>query len=303
MRCVICLPSTCVASDGLSGGWKGCGRMKSNLIEQVKTCGGKYAIALSANANKGKTAILKMFADTFRSDAAVAVLDMKPMGNNKDEMWCFLQDGVTIGIATGGDDADMIDKAFDFFKANGCNLVFCATRYNSDEPSWMEFLSRCGADGYSHDWQGVDSYSPETLDVMHLDIAKNVLREMLGVDKPDMRMSKATGENIGDKVMDFAKVLNDASKNGCVNSFTVTETRYRTDASTKETSKEKEVKYEVKCRDQWGRKEIVESVVGVMPYIAVIAISSILLCFLLREPKTNVVHNITTTFKTSVDQQ
>ena len=294
MRCVICLPSTCVASDGLSGGWKGCGRMKSNLIEQVKTCGGKYAIALSANANKGKTAILKIFADTFRRDAAVAMLDMKPMGNNKDEMWCFLQDGVKIGIATGGDDPDMIDTAFDFFKTNGCDLVFCATRYYSNAPSWLRFVDRCTTDGYVYDWQGVSAYSPETLDAMHLDIAKNVLRKMLGVDKANRCVSKAIGD-VGDKVIGFAKTLNE--KDGWVNSLTMTETKYRTDASTKEISKESEIKYEVKCRERWTWRELFATV----PYITVMVISIGMMVALSRGCTSDSACNISTTINAVVD--
>ena len=153
--------------------------MKSNLIQQVKTSGGKYAIALSANANRGKTTILKMFADSFRRNDLAVMVDMESMGNRKDEMWCFDLDGVKIGIATGGDDASMIDKAFDFFVKNECEIVFCATRYYSNSPSWGKFVDRCTRDGYNQDWQGVDAYSLAILEKMHLDIAENVLRKML----------------------------------------------------------------------------------------------------------------------------
>ena len=153
--------------------------MKSNLIQQVKANGCKYAIALSANANRGKTSILKMFVDFFRRDDSEVMLDMEPMGNNKDEMWCFELDGVKIGIATGGDDASMVDKAFDFFVKNECKIVFCATRYYSNSPSWSRFVYRCANDGYNQDWQGVDAYSIAILEKMHLDIAENVLRNML----------------------------------------------------------------------------------------------------------------------------
>ena len=90
---------------------------KQGLIGQVKKdATKKIAIALSANKDHGKTSILKALADIFRARKGVSLVDMQPMGTDVDEMWCFDIDGVHIGIATGGDDANAIDMAFDFFK-------------------------------------------------------------------------------------------------------------------------------------------------------------------------------------------
>lgn len=152
--------------------------MKKNLVQQAKAKGEKYAIALSASANKGKTSILKIFADGFRYDPSVSLVDMAPMGCG-DEMWCFLYDDIYIGIATGGDDDTMIDTAFDFFKKNKCQIVFCATRYYSNSPSWTEFVCRCKKDGFIDDWQGVKEYSQATLSIIYHDIAENTLKMML----------------------------------------------------------------------------------------------------------------------------
>ena len=153
---------------------------KQGLIGQVKkNATTKIAIALSANKDHGKTSILKALADMFRAKKGVSLVDMRPMGTDVDEMWCFEKGGIRIGIATGGDDADAIDMAFGFFKKNACRIVFCATRYYSNSPSWTQFVTRCENEGYVRDWQGVDEHSPEVLEIMHKDVAENVLFKML----------------------------------------------------------------------------------------------------------------------------
>lgn len=153
--------------------------VKKDLLNLVKTTGSKYAIALSANANHGKTSILKKLTDEFRANKSAVLVNVSPMQSNNDEMWCFELDGVRIGVVTGGDDASAVDARFDFAIKNGCQILFCATRYYSNSPSWNEFLARCQNDGYIDDWQKVDEYSDATLDVMHSDIAQNVLWKML----------------------------------------------------------------------------------------------------------------------------
>lgn len=153
--------------------------MKKDLIHLVKTTGNKYAVALSANANHGKTAILKKLADAFRANKAATLVDMAPMKSPNDEMWCFEMDGVSICVVTGGDDASAVDDGFNFAARNSCKILFCATRYYSNSPSWNEFANRCKTDGYIDDWQTADAYSDETLDAMNTDIAQNVLWEML----------------------------------------------------------------------------------------------------------------------------
>lgn len=153
--------------------------MKKDLINLVKTTGNKYAVALSANANHGKTSTLKKLADAFRAIKVATLVDVSPMQSHNDEMWCFEMDRVRICVITGGDDASAVDAGFDFAAKNECQILFCATRYYSNSPSWSEFLKRCQSDGYAHDWQTTDAYSDATLDAMHTDIAQNVLWKML----------------------------------------------------------------------------------------------------------------------------
>ena len=80
--------------------------MKQDLINLVKTTGNKYAVALSANANHGKTSILLKLADKFRADKYAALVDVAPMKTGNDEMWCFAKDGVCICVVTGGDNPE-----------------------------------------------------------------------------------------------------------------------------------------------------------------------------------------------------
>ena len=153
--------------------------MKKDLIHLVKTTGKKFAVALSASANRGKTTILRKLADIFRADKNVALVDMMPMETGIDEMWCFEQDGVRICVVTGGDDAEAVDMGFNFARKNDCMILFCATHYYSNSPSWQQFVNRCEKEGYVRDWQTVKAYSVETLNVMHDDVAKNIMHGML----------------------------------------------------------------------------------------------------------------------------
>ena len=153
--------------------------MKQDLINLVRKTGKKYVVALSASANRGKTSILLELVDIFRANKTVALVDMAPMLTAKDEMWCFEMDGIRIGVVTGGDDAKAVDMGFDFADRNDCRILFCATRYYSNSPSWQQFLKRCSSGGYAYDWQTVKQYSEATLEVMHRDVAENVLLKML----------------------------------------------------------------------------------------------------------------------------
>lgn len=153
--------------------------MKENLIHLVKTTGKKYAVALSASANRGKTSILLKLADLFRADKNAALIDMAPMLTANDEMWCFEKEGVRIGIVTGGDDKQSIDKGFEFAHKNDCKILFCATRYYTNSPSWQGFINGCANECYEYDWQTVRAYSEATLETMYRDVAENVLLKML----------------------------------------------------------------------------------------------------------------------------
>ena len=153
--------------------------MKQDLINLVKTTGNKYAVALSASANQGKTSILLRLADKFRADKTAVLVDVSPMKTANDEMWCFEKDGVNICVVTGGDNPEAINMGFDFAKKNDCKVLFCATRYYSNSPSWQSFIDRCAKDGYLDDWQSVYEYSETTIEMMHRDVAENVLLKML----------------------------------------------------------------------------------------------------------------------------
>ena len=122
-----------------------------NLAEAVRTSHSKQAIALCGAANTGKTHTLKKLADWFR-DRDASIIAMKDMGNGRDELWAFVYQDVRIGIATGGDNQELLTAAFTFFAANACDIVYCATRYRADSSSWTEFQKECSSRGFTIHW-------------------------------------------------------------------------------------------------------------------------------------------------------
>lgn len=122
-----------------------------NLAEAVRTSHSKQAIALCGAANTGKTHTLKKLADWFR-DRDANIIAMKDMGNGRDELWAFVYQDVCIGIATGGDNQELITAAFTFFAANACDIVYCSTRYRADSSSWTEFQKECSNRGFTIHW-------------------------------------------------------------------------------------------------------------------------------------------------------
>jgi hypothetical protein len=60
----------------------------------------------------------------------------------KDKKACFKWRGLTIGVATGGDNAYAIDEALSFFNKYNCDVGFVATRKRSDSTSCTELLQQ-----------------------------------------------------------------------------------------------------------------------------------------------------------------
>ena len=73
-------------------------------------------------------------------------------------------------------------------------------------------------------------------------------------------------------VIEFAKTLN-TYKDGIVNSFTVTHTRYSIDKRKNVALKKSEIKYEVKCRDRLSWNEFA----SMLPYVTIIVIAIVVL--------------------------
>ena len=121
------------------------------LVETVRASRSKQAIALCGAANTGKTHVLKKLSNWFRDRDAI-IIAMKDMGNGRDELWAFGYQDVCIGIATGGDNQELITAAFTFFAANACDIVYCSTRYRADSSSWTEFQKECSSRGFTIHW-------------------------------------------------------------------------------------------------------------------------------------------------------
>ena len=130
------------------------------LVETVRASRSKQAIALCGAANTGKTHVLKKLSDWFR-DRDANIIAMKDMGNGRDELWAFDYQDVCIGIATGGDNQELITAAFTFFAANACDIVYCSTRYRADSSSWTEFQKECSNRGFTIHWTNSMDISAE----------------------------------------------------------------------------------------------------------------------------------------------
>ncbi|MCY1662142.1 hypothetical protein [Chryseobacterium sp. SL1] len=92
----------------------------------------KTIIGLYESGEKGKTSTLNML---------IYMLEMATIGtprnhnilNNRQAV--FKINNLIVGIGTQGDDWDGVDNNCNFFDANHCDLVFCATRKKSDSGS------------------------------------------------------------------------------------------------------------------------------------------------------------------------
>ena len=100
------------------------------------------AVALYAASNRGKTTTLKMLIENMKA-AGARVIDDKPVWEgSSDVLFCCKYKGKTVGIATGGDVSDLIERAFEFFNKYNCDIVFCPTRSRSDSSSWQAFCEK-----------------------------------------------------------------------------------------------------------------------------------------------------------------
>lgn len=111
----------------------------SELSRRRESNGIHLAIALYAAANRGKTTTLKNLIGKLK-EACDKELEEKPvLEGSPDLLFSCKYKGQTIGIATGGDVKDLIERAFAFFNKYNCDIVFCATRSRSDSYSWRSF--------------------------------------------------------------------------------------------------------------------------------------------------------------------
>ncbi len=130
----------------------GSGGIKDNILCAMSELGMHreingihLAIALYAASNRGKTITLKKLVEYLKADKAVVLEERPVYEGSLDLLFCCKYKNRTVGIATGGDAADMISLAFEFFNKYNCDIVFCATRSRSDSNSWQTFLKNTEA--------------------------------------------------------------------------------------------------------------------------------------------------------------
>lgn len=107
----------------------------------------KRVIALYGAQATGKTPTLNRLIALLSSMHGSELVAMEPAPVDmaeflKDKKACFKWSGLTIGVATGGDDASAIDNALTFFKKYNCDVAVVATRKRSDSASCTELLQQ-----------------------------------------------------------------------------------------------------------------------------------------------------------------
>jgi hypothetical protein len=107
----------------------------------------KRVIALYGAQATGKTPTLSRLILLLESMQGSELIAMEPATVDKadplkDKEACFKWRGLTIGVATGGDDAYAIDNALSFFNKYNCDVAVVATRKRSDSSSCTELLQQ-----------------------------------------------------------------------------------------------------------------------------------------------------------------
>lgn len=100
----------------------------------------KKVIALCGAAACGKTPTLNRLIALIANAQGAKLIETEPPSADinefsKDKKACFKFRGLTVGVATGGDDSGAIDNAFLFFNKFNCDVAFVATRKRADSSS------------------------------------------------------------------------------------------------------------------------------------------------------------------------
>ena len=91
----------------------------------------KYIICDFAKAESGKSAVLNEVANKLNSCKNIKQLDSKEL-NDFDNWYLFEYQGKRICVITGGDDASLMKKWFDWALKANADLLVCASRSKGD---------------------------------------------------------------------------------------------------------------------------------------------------------------------------
>lgn len=117
----------------------------------------KHIVGLYESGDHGKTMTL---------NTLIYIMELATVGIptihslNEDRREVFNYNGYRIGIATGGDNWEVLDENCKFFEDNQCDIVFTATRKRSDSGSVERILDFAKKYGLEVEWIGKDLVSP-----------------------------------------------------------------------------------------------------------------------------------------------
>lgn len=115
---------------------------KDDLIPNFKKRSLKLVLCLYGGANVGKSETLTELGRALLTDARY-FYEQKGQQNSRDRRIALKCHGRIIGIGTYGDDQDAIDRNFEFFTDQGCDIGITAARVDSGRNMKTYVKSKC----------------------------------------------------------------------------------------------------------------------------------------------------------------
>lgn len=143
----------------------------------------KYIICDSAKAESGKSAVLNEFADRLKSCRNTKQLDSKDL-NDFDKWYLFEYQGKKICVITGGDEASLMKKWFDWALKANADVIVCASRSKGDTMHCVnKFASKGGFSivKFSNYFCEGDDSEIDVLNECTAESVLNVIEKMLNV--------------------------------------------------------------------------------------------------------------------------
>lgn len=110
-------------------------------------------IALYGRSNTGKTEALKLLIDKMRENN-YNLVDEDNRDYATEDRCCVLEYmGKKVGVTSAGDDADILEKAFEFMLSYNCDLYICATHNKGKTVKYVEKLTENGMLMWHSKWK------------------------------------------------------------------------------------------------------------------------------------------------------
>jgi signal recognition particle GTPase len=95
----------------------------------------KYVVALQGMSNSGKSKTLKALSSIIKNTNecknngdTTTVSEKYGVDFRQIIKWTYNGNNFNLGLATGGDDPEIIESCMEFFKENNCDIIFIPTR-------------------------------------------------------------------------------------------------------------------------------------------------------------------------------